>query len=87
VALEREPAIRQSANDSAIRQNIILERIRQSGNCRLKEIQDVLPNTSERTIRYDLQTLLEQGLIERIGNAGPSVFYRANVMAEMPEAG
>ena len=85
--LEREPAIRQSANDSAIRQNIILGRIRQSGNCRLKEIQDVLPNTSERTIRYDLQTLLEQGLIERIGNAGPSVFYRANVMAEMPEAG
>lgn len=82
-----EPAIRQSANDSALRQNIILERIRQSGNCRLKDIQDVLPNTSERTIRYDLQTLLEQNLIERIGNAGPSVFYRANVMAQVPEVG
>ncbi len=75
-----EPAIRQPANnDSLIRQNAILERIRQSGNCRLKEIQDILPNTSERTIRYDLQTLLERGLIERIGNAGPSVFYRANI--------
>jgi hypothetical protein len=82
-----EPAIRQSANDSAIRQNLILERIRQSGNCRLKEIQDILPNTSERTIRYDLQTLLEQGLIERVGNAGPSVFYRAGALASMPEAG
>jgi hypothetical protein len=75
--LNQEPAIRQSANDSAIRQNAILARIRQSGNCRLKDIQEVLPGISERTIRYDLQTLLEQGLIERIGNAGPSVFYRA----------
>lgn len=80
-----EPAIRQSANDfsvrndSAIRQEVILNRIRQSGNCRLKDIQDVLPNISERTIRYDLQTLLEQGLVERIGNAGPSVFYRVAV--------
>ena len=64
--------------EPAIRQAAILERIRQSGNCRLKEIQDILPNISERTIRYDLQTLLERGLIERIGNAGPSVFYRAN---------
>lgn len=73
-----EPAIRQSANDSAIRQDAILARIRQSGNCRLKDIQEVLPDTSERTIRYDLQTLLEQGLIERVGNAGPSVFYRAS---------
>jgi hypothetical protein len=82
-----EPAIRQSTNDSAIRQRTILERIRQSGNCRLKEIQDILPNCSERTIRYDLQTLLEQGLIERIGNAGPSVFYRANPVGVPQERG
>jgi hypothetical protein len=77
-SIASEPAIRQPANDSVIRQSTILARIRQSGNCRLKEIQDILPNTSERTIRYDLQTLLEQGFIERIGNAGPSVFYRAS---------
>jgi predicted MarR family transcription regulator len=77
VVRESEPAIRQSANDSAIRQKTILERIRQSGNCRLKDIQEVLPDTSERTIRYDIQALLEQGVVERIGNAGPSVFYRA----------
>jgi hypothetical protein len=74
------PEIRQASNDSAIRQATILARIRQSGNCRLKDIQDVLPNISERTIRYDLQTLTEQNLIERIGNAGPSVFYRASMM-------
>jgi repressor of nif and glnA expression len=50
----------------------------------LKDIQEVLPDTSERTIRYDLQTLLEQNLIERIGNAGPSVFYRAGADAQTP---
>lgn len=62
---------------SAIRQTAILDRIRQSGNCRLKDILEMLPGTSERTLRYDLQTLLEQDLIERVGIAGPSVYYRA----------
>jgi hypothetical protein len=66
---------------SAIRQTAILERIRQTGNCRLKDIQEILPECSERTIRYDLQTLLEQDLIERIGNAGPSVYYQARNVA------
>jgi hypothetical protein len=76
VQTESQP--RQSSNDSAIRQNAILARIRQSGNCRMKDIQEMLPDTSERTIRYDLQTLVEQSLVERIGNAGPLVFYRAS---------
>jgi hypothetical protein len=82
-----ESAIRQPANDSAIRQTAILELIRQSGNCRLKDIQEVLPDCSERTIRYDLQTLLEQNRIERIGNAGPSVFYRASLAEQAPARG
>ncbi len=62
--------------EPSVRQSAILKRIRQSGNCRMKDILDLLPDTSERTIRYDLQTLLEQNLIERVGTAGPSVFYR-----------
>lgn len=78
----REQQPRQQSNDSAVRQSAILARIRQSGNCRLKDIQDVLPNISERTIRYDLQTLVEQNLVERIGNAGPLVFYRASRAAQ-----
>ncbi len=62
---------------AAMRQSAILEKIRQSGNCRLKEIQGTLPGASERTVRYDLQNLLEQGLVERIGSGGPATFYRA----------
>jgi len=59
-----------------MRQSAIMEKIRQSGNCRIKEIQEILPDCSERTIRYDLQSLLEKNLIERIGTGGPSVAYR-----------
>ena len=62
---------------AAMRQSAILERIRQSGNCRLKDLQDYFRETSERTIRYDIQGLLEKGLIERLGSGGPSTYYRA----------
>jgi hypothetical protein len=61
----------------AIRQTAILDKIRQSGNCRIRDIQELLPDCSERTIRYDLQTLVEQNLVERVGAGGPAVFFRA----------
>jgi hypothetical protein len=61
---------------SGMRQIAILDRIRQSGNCRLRDIQDVLPDCSERTIRYDLEDLIERNIIERMGHGGPSVSYR-----------
>ncbi len=59
-----------------VRQATILDRIRQSGNCRIKDLQEALPGCSERTLRYDLQSLLERNLIERTGNGGPAVSYR-----------
>jgi hypothetical protein len=65
------------------RKDRIVERIRQSGNlnssaigCRLRDIQEVLPDLSERTLRYDLQRLVAEGIIERIGNGGPATFYK-----------
>jgi hypothetical protein len=61
---------------SGERQSAILGRIRQSGNCRIKELQDLFPGCSERTLRYDLQSLTEQNLIEKIGTGGPAVFYK-----------
>ncbi len=64
------------SNSAKIRQSAILSKIRQSGNCRINEIESVLPDVSERTIRYDLQTLVEQGLIERVG-VGPATTYQA----------
>ena len=51
---------------SPIRQSAILERLRQNGNCRIRELQELLPGISERTLRYDLQSLIDKGVIERI---------------------
>jgi hypothetical protein len=66
---------------SGNRQIAILDRIRQSGNCKLKEIQEVLPDCSERTIRYDLEDLIERNLVERVGAGGPAVSYRIRQIA------
>ena len=63
-------------NSATMRQSAILDKIRQSGYCRLKDIQDILPDSSERTLRYDLQKLIDQDSIERIGSGGPASFYR-----------
>ena len=62
---------------STIRQSAILDKIRQSMNkqAQLKEILSAFPEVSERTMRYDLQKLCSQGLIERIGNGGPGSYY------------
>lgn len=63
--------------NAAIRQSAILERIRQSENrqIQLKDIIAAFPEVSERTMRYDLQKLCIQGLIERMGNGGPGSYY------------
>jgi hypothetical protein len=58
------------------RQGLILNKIRQSGNCRTRDLQAVLPGLSERTLRYDLQRLIEDGKIERGGGGGPASWYR-----------
>ena len=63
------------------RQMAIYELIRQfgkeSGNgCRMRDLQESFTGVSERTIRYDLEKLIEMGLIERAGQSGPSTFYR-----------
>jgi len=60
--------------DATIRQSAIMEKIRQLPNCQLKDLMRSFADVSERTLRYDLQKLFNQGLIERVG-AGPSTYY------------
>jgi hypothetical protein len=62
--------------DGKNRQARIVELIRQIAQCKMKDLQENLPGVSERTIRYDIQTLIEQGTIERIGSSGPATFYQ-----------
>ncbi|PIT93092.1 MAG: hypothetical protein COU06_01670 [Candidatus Harrisonbacteria bacterium CG10_big_fil_rev_8_21_14_0_10_38_8] len=58
------------------RQQIIIDRLRTSGEgkLQLKDILEVLPEVSERTIRYDLKKLFRSGKIFREGS-GPSSYY------------
>ena len=58
-----------------IRQSAMIEKIRQSGNAAMKDLIASFPEVSERTLRYDLQKLCMQGVVERIGNGGPSSYY------------
>jgi len=58
------------------RLSVILDTIKESGYCRLRDLQEIFPEFSERTIRYDIEKLANQGLIERVGNGGPATFYR-----------
>ena len=60
-----------------IRQSAILNRIRQSGNCRMTDLRQIFSEVSERTLRYDLEQLVSDGLVERVGNSGPATSYRA----------
>lgn len=62
-------------NDSAIAESNSNETLLQ-GVCRLKDILILFPEVSERTLRYDLQRLCEQGVIERVGSGGPASYYR-----------
>lgn len=69
---------------TAIRQSAIIEKVRSlsvrdaSGNivgCRMKDLLATFPDVSERTIRNDLQRLLNKGVVERIGGGGASTAY------------
>ena len=72
----------QSLDNPAIRQSAIADKIRKFGskNVQLKDIVAAFPNVSDRTIRYDIQWLCSQGIIERIGQGGPGTYYRARVI-------
>jgi hypothetical protein len=84
VSIRPETEVVQSVPDTAInRQTVIVEKIKDMGNCRLKDLMEFMPDVSERTIRYDLQKLAEMGVIERVGGGGPFSFYRIKNISAM----
>ena len=60
---------------SKIRQERIIERIRQSGKIQLRDLIAEFPGISERTLRYDLKKLFDEGKVTRQGTGGPSNYY------------
>ncbi len=68
----------------AIRQTAVVEKIKScpsASGCRLKDLTAEFPYVSERTLRYDLQRLAEQGIVQRFGNGGPASYYRMKLEA------
>ncbi|MEI7425008.1 MAG: DeoR family transcriptional regulator, partial [Candidatus Staskawiczbacteria bacterium] len=50
------------------RQNKIIEFLNKNGKAQVMDLQTVLPNITKRTIRRDLDDLLESGKIARLGD-------------------
>ena len=71
--------VRDESGNRTIRQNLISEKIRQSGKVNVKELLSQFPGVSERTIRYDLQNLCDRGVVEKIGSSGPGTSYASKL--------
>lgn len=57
------------------RQAKIIELLKEKGKLQLRDIVASFPETSERTIRYDLTHLCDSNQLIREGNGGPANFY------------
>ena len=57
------------------RQQKILEVLKEKGKAQVWEIQKIFPEVTKRTLRRDFESLLNQGLIERIGERNET-FYQ-----------
>lgn len=69
---------------SKMRQEKIVEKIRQSGKIQLKDLIAEFPGISERTLRYDLKKLFDDGKLNRQGTGGPSNYYMLNSELSTP---
>lgn len=58
-------------------QSVILQKVKDLGQTTTKELTASFPEISERTIRFYLQKLVDNGLIDRIGSTGPGAAYKA----------
>jgi DNA-binding HxlR family transcriptional regulator len=61
-----------------VRKSVFLDKIRYFEEFRLKDLEKMFPELSERTLRYYLSDLISLGFIEKIGVSGPNVLYRFN---------
>jgi len=61
-----------------VRKSVFLDKIRYFEEFRLKDLEKMFPELSERTLRYYLSDLISLGFIEKIGISGPNVLYRFN---------
>ena len=64
---------------SSPRQEKILEFLKENGQAQVWQIKQVLPEVTKRTLRRDFEHMLEQGLIERMGEKNDTFYQIKNI--------
>lgn len=64
-----------SSSEQGNRQGKIIEFLKEKGRAQVWELKQVFPQISKRTLRRDFESLLKQGLVERMGERNDT-FYR-----------
>lgn len=67
------------------RQTAILEKVREIPFCRLRNLMEIFPDISERTIRNEIAVLIQNELIKRVGLGGPNSYFESMEVALAPE--
>lgn len=62
------------------RQEDIIKYIEKSDQVQVKDIQEVFPKVTKRTLRRDLSVLLEKGLVERFGKGNGTYYSSARTV-------
>jgi len=70
-----ESTLTQEDMDFSARQNKILKFLEEKGKAQVMDLQTILPNITKRTIRRDIDDLLEKGRIVRQGEFN-QIFYK-----------
>jgi hypothetical protein len=65
-----------SAISAVYRQSVIIEQLSRKTYSTLRDIAEILPGVSERTLRYDIQRMVDKKIVERVGGGGPHSFLR-----------
>lgn len=58
------------------RHAIIMDLLAKRALCHINDVLNLLPEVSRRTVRYDIQKLVDEGVVERVGSGGPNSFFR-----------
>ena len=74
---EKSSAILRQPQDDEDRQNRLFKKVQELGKTTTKELLASFPDISERTVRFYLLRLCDQGLVSRIGSTGPGSYYVA----------
>ncbi|MDO8743283.1 MAG: DeoR family transcriptional regulator, partial [Candidatus Azambacteria bacterium] len=69
---------RQNLNGQDNRQEKIIEFLKEIGRVKVWEVKQIFPYVSKRTLRRDFESMLNQGVIERMGERNET-FYQLKV--------